>query len=55
MFDLVVTHWFRLFSALIGGSAGLKAAEEARRAVEGGRGDAKCRRNPSGQKAAGNG
>jgi hypothetical protein len=35
MFDLVVTHWFRLFSALIGGSAGLKAAEEARRAAEG--------------------
>jgi hypothetical protein len=34
MFDLVVTHWFRLFSALIGGSAGLKAAEEARRAAE---------------------
>jgi hypothetical protein len=34
MFDLVVTHWFRLFSALIGGSAGLKAAEEARRVAD---------------------
>ena len=43
MLDLVVTHWFRLVSALIGGSAGLKAAErtaetkaaeEARRAAE---------------------
>jgi hypothetical protein len=27
MFDLVVTHWFRVVSALIGGRAGLKAAE----------------------------
>jgi hypothetical protein len=34
MFDLVVTHWFRLFSALIGGSAGLKAAEEVRRVAD---------------------
>ena len=34
MLDLVVTHWFRFVSALIGGSAGLKAAEEARRAVD---------------------
>jgi hypothetical protein len=34
MLDHVVTYWVRLFSALIGGSAGLKAAEEARRAAE---------------------
>jgi hypothetical protein len=34
MFDLVVTHWFRVVSALIGGRAGLKAAEDARRAAE---------------------
>ena len=34
MLDLVVTHWVRLVSALIGGSAGLKAAEDARREVE---------------------
>jgi hypothetical protein len=34
MLDLVVTHWARLVSALIGGSAGLKAADEARRTAE---------------------
>jgi hypothetical protein len=34
MLDLVVTHWFRVVSALIGGRAGLKAAEDARRAAE---------------------
>ena len=34
MLDLVVTHWVRLVSALIGGTAGLKAAEDARRAAE---------------------
>jgi hypothetical protein len=32
MFDLV-THWFRVVSALIGGRAGLKAAEGARSAA----------------------
>jgi hypothetical protein len=34
MLDLVVTHWFRVVSAFIGGRAGLKAAEDARRAAE---------------------
>jgi hypothetical protein len=34
MLDLVVTHWFRVVSALIGGPAGLKAAEDARRVAE---------------------
>ena len=34
MFDLVVTQWFRVVSALIGGRAGLKAADDARRAAE---------------------
>src|SRR6202043_502940 len=35
MVDLVVTYWIRLISALIaGGPAGLKAAEDARRAAE---------------------
>jgi hypothetical protein len=34
MLDLVVTHWVRLVSALIGGPTGLKAAEDARRAAE---------------------
>jgi hypothetical protein len=33
MFDLVVTHWFRVVSALIGGRAGLNAAEGARSAA----------------------
>jgi len=33
MLDLVVTHWFRVVSALIGGRAGLKAAEGARSAA----------------------
>jgi hypothetical protein len=33
MLDLVVTHWFRFVSALIGGRAGLKA-DDARRAAE---------------------
>jgi hypothetical protein len=34
MLDLVVTHWVRLVSALIGGPAGLKGAEDARHAAE---------------------
>jgi hypothetical protein len=33
MLDLVVTHWFRFVSALIGGRSGLKA-DDARRASE---------------------